>query len=288
MPINASPLYYVAEERYLNATTKEEKITCLEEMIRELPKHKGTENLLAQLKRKLAKLKAQEGKKKGARSSGIEKTGDAQICIMGETNSGKSSMLKELTGKIIKINENQYTTTKPEVAILNYGGAKLQLIELPATFENEHLSLLTSCDIILALCENQKEKKKLGDLIKGKRVLPKTIFIRSKADLDLNNLPTADLKISTKTGEGLEELKKIIWNRLKLIRVYTRTNNKVEGVPVVLKKDASVRNFALEIHKDLFDNFKFARVFEKEKPGSKRVGLKYKLKDGYIVEIHTN
>lgn len=62
MPINATAEYYLAEKRYLDARTKEEKIAALEEMIRQLPKHKGTENLLAQLRKRLAKLK-HEGKK---------------------------------------------------------------------------------------------------------------------------------------------------------------------------------------------------------------------------------
>ncbi len=51
MPINATQDYYLAEERYLQADTREEKIAALQDMIRELPKHKGTENLLGQLKK---------------------------------------------------------------------------------------------------------------------------------------------------------------------------------------------------------------------------------------------
>lgn len=284
MPINASPLYYLAEERYLNAQTKEEKIAYLEEMIRELPKHKGTENILSKLKRKLSKLKFQEGKRKGPKGSGIEKTGDAQIYIIGETNSGKSSLLKKLTGKEIEISEKRYTTTKPEVAIFDCSGAKLQLIELPATFKSIYLSLLNTCDLILALYINVKERKKLVELLNRKKVLSKSIFIKSKADL--HNTQETDLKISIKTGEGIEELKKIIWNKLNLIRVYTKTNNKIESVPVVLKDSATIRDLALEIHKDFVDNFKFARISDNTK-FNKKVGLKYKLKERDVVEIHT-
>ena len=285
MPINAGPGYYVAEERYLKAESKEEKISALEAMIRELPKHKGTENLLAQLKRKLAKLKAQEGKIKKFKGWGIEKTGDAQICILGKTNSGKSSLLKELTKKEIKISEKKYTTIKPEVAIFNYSGAKLQLIELPSTFKSVHLSLLDTCNLILALYTNDEEKKELFELLSRKRILSKTIFVLSKGDLSKKS---RELVVSTKTKQGLEKLKKIIWERLYLIRVYTKTANKIEKTPVVLKQGAIVKDLALEIHKDFFENFKFARIFDNEKISVKKVGTNYKLKEGDVVEIHTS
>lgn len=284
MPINAGPEYYVAEERYLKAETKEEKISALEDMIKELPKHKGTENLLAQLKRKLAKLKAQEGKRKKFKGAGIEKTGDAQICIIGETNSGKSSLLRELTGKEIKVSEKKYTTTKPEVAIFDYGGAKIQIIEIPSTFKNVYFSLLDSCNLILSLYTNEEEKKKLLRLLDKKRVLSKTLFVLSKSDLSDKKL---DLSISTKTKEGLEKLKETIWKKLNLIRVYTKTGNKIEKTPVVLKQGATVKDLALEIHKDFFENFKFARISDNTEYNGRKVGLKYKLKEGDIVEIHT-
>ncbi|MCD6274645.1 MAG: TGS domain-containing protein [Candidatus Aenigmarchaeota archaeon] len=284
MPINAGPEYYLAEEKYLKAKTKEEKILALEEMIRELPKHKGTEKLLAQLKRKLAKLKTQEGKRKKFVGERIEKTGDAQICIVGETNSGKSSLLKELTGKNVEISEKRYTTTKPEIAVLDYGGAKLQLIEIPSTFENIYTSLLSTCDLILALYTNTKEKETLSNLLERKKVLSKTIFVLSKSDL--SNKKT-NLFVSTKTKKGLENLKKTIWDKLKLIRVYTKTNNKIEKIPVVLKEGSTVKDLALEIHKDFFENFKFARISDNTN-FIKKVGLKYKLKEGDIVEIHSS
>jgi hypothetical protein len=279
MPINATNEYFLAEKRYLEANTKEEKIVALEDMIRELPKHKGTENLLAQLKRRLAKLKAQETKKKG-RSHNIEKTGNAQICIVGETNSGKSSLLKELTGKNVEINDQKFTTTKPEIGIFNYEGALLQIIEIPATLENKYLYLLDTCDLILALYVNNNEKEKLKDFLNERKVLGKTIFISSKSDLN-------DIKISTHTGKGLKNLKELIWEKLELIRVYTKTKEKIEKKPIILKKEATIKDLALNIHKDFFEHFKFARIFDNTKYSGRKVGLKYKLKEGDTIEIFT-
>ncbi|HOQ30301.1 MAG TPA: GTP-binding protein HSR1, partial [Armatimonadota bacterium] len=53
MPANLTPAYREAEERFRQATTPEEKIECLEEMLAVIPKHKGTEKLQADIKRRL-------------------------------------------------------------------------------------------------------------------------------------------------------------------------------------------------------------------------------------------
>jgi len=287
MPINAGPLYYLAEEKFLKATTPEEKIKCLEEMIREVPKHKGTENVLSQLKRKMAILKAEaKSAKKGAKLKGIEKTGDAQVCIIGKTNSGKSSLLNALTGKEVKISEKAFTTTRAEVAMMNYGGANIQMVEIPSTMDTQLMSLLYTCELIVVLFTNLKEKQELGQMLKKKNLLKKTVFVLSKSD-EGTKLPEK-LIISTKNGDGIENLKKQIWDNLGLIRAYTKRGIKIETVPVVLKKGSTVKDFAKEIHKDFVENFAFARIFDSTQFSSRKVGLNYELKEGDAVEIHTS
>ena len=59
MPTNVTVDYAKAQEKYLKAKTREEKIAALEEMISEAPSHKGGENLRKQLKQRLAKMKQQ-------------------------------------------------------------------------------------------------------------------------------------------------------------------------------------------------------------------------------------
>ena len=56
MPTNLPPDYYDIEERYRAATTNEEKIEYLNEMMAVIPKHKGTDKLRADLRRRLSKL----------------------------------------------------------------------------------------------------------------------------------------------------------------------------------------------------------------------------------------
>jgi hypothetical protein len=79
-----------------------------------------------------------------------------------------------------------------------------------------------------------------------------------------------------------------MWNRLDLIRVYTKSPGKPKIVPpVTLPKDATVKDVAKSIHKDFLKNFSFARVFDSTPFSGQKVGLDFKLKDLDVVEIHT-
>src|SRR3989338_576871 len=98
MPVNAPMEYFKAEEKFKQAKTTEQKIVCLEEMISLLPRHHGSENMHAQLKSRLAKLKRESiSSKKRSGRKGIVKDGEAQVCILGKTMSGKSTILSKLT-----------------------------------------------------------------------------------------------------------------------------------------------------------------------------------------------
>ena len=57
MPANLTQQYLKAEQEYRQASTPEEELACLQAMLREIPKHKGTDHLQAQLKSKIAKAK---------------------------------------------------------------------------------------------------------------------------------------------------------------------------------------------------------------------------------------
>ena len=63
MPANLTPQYREAEERYRQAVTPEEKLVALNEMMAIIPKHKGTEHMRADIKRRISKLKQQDDTK---------------------------------------------------------------------------------------------------------------------------------------------------------------------------------------------------------------------------------
>ena len=289
MPINAGPEYFLAEKKYLQAKTREEKIAALQEMIKTLPKHKGTEKQLALLRKRLAKVKSQKSvKAKSKPRFSIRKLGAAQVCILGLTNSGKSSLLKALTGKDVEIADYSYTTKEPTVGMMPFGDVQIQLIEIPSTFDSESMSLLHNCDGIVVLLDAEnpdEQKKELTNILKQRYLMDKKIlFVVNKSDLESGS---KYIEISVKEKTGLEELKEKIWNNLDLIRVFTKSPGKPKVVPpITLRKGSSVRDVARIVHKDFLKNFKFARIFNDSKFSGSSVGLDYKLKDLDVVEIH--
>lgn len=294
MPVNAGPEYFIAEKKYSDAKTKKEKIVALEEMIRALPKHKSSEKLLADLKKRLAKLKKELGKEAAARATArpkytIRKEGAAQACIVGLTNSGKSSLLRVLTNAKVKIADYPFTTKEPKVGMMNYTGVGIQLVEIPSTFTPDVLAVVRTCDLVLILLDGTKnleeQLKELTDLMEKNNLESKKILIvASKSDEKRNENV---LHVSAKTGDGLLRLKEEIWSRLGLIRVYTKSPAGAKAdKPLTLKPGSTVRDIVKEVHKSMLNNFHFARIFNKTKHSGRKVGMDFILSDLDIVEIH--
>ena len=298
MPINAHPEYLEAEKEYLAAYTIEEKIEKLKKMISTAPRHKGSENLIAQLRLRLSKLKKEletEKSKKKGRSMGIKKDGDAQVTILGFTKSGKSSLLAELTNAKPKISEIPFTTLKPEIGALDLDGIKVQIIELPAYVEDkEILGLARSSDLILALITSLNELIQLSKIIKAENLTDKSLFILNKVE----NVPQDELKkffklpiirISVKEKAGIDDVKQKIFESIRLIRIYTKEPGKKPKIdrPMVLKKDSAVRDLAEKIRKDFPDRFIKARVWgNSAKFPGQTVGIEHVLQDKDIVELY--
>ena len=101
MPANLPPEYFDAEQRYRAAKSPSEKTLCIEEMLRIIPKHKGTDKIRGGLRKRLSKLKTTAQAKKGIskRESAfrIDKEGAGQIVLVGPANVGKSSLVSSLT-----------------------------------------------------------------------------------------------------------------------------------------------------------------------------------------------
>jgi uncharacterized protein len=135
MPANLTPIYMDAEKRYREAKTTEEKIAALEEMLAVIPKHKGTDKLQADLKKRLSKHKEESHKKKGAAVQksmyNIDKEGAAQVIIIGPPNTGKSSLVAKLTKASPEIAPFPHTTHKPMPGMAQFENIQFQLVDTP-------------------------------------------------------------------------------------------------------------------------------------------------------------
>jgi ribosome-interacting GTPase 1 len=136
MAVNLTPQYHEADARYRAARTPEEKLAALEEMWRELPKHKSSEKMQAELKKKLSaarKALQQHGKKGAGRADpfSIPKSGVGQIALIGTPNAGKSSIVGGLTNASVRIADYPFATSVPLPGMVSYEDVQIQLIDTP-------------------------------------------------------------------------------------------------------------------------------------------------------------
>ncbi|MCX7961804.1 MAG: 50S ribosome-binding GTPase, partial [Burkholderiales bacterium] len=137
MPANLTPEYRAAEAAYRRARDPEERLECLREMLRVMPKHKGTDHLQADLKRRIKELsEALEAPKKGGARGGpalvVRPEGAAQIALLGPPNAGKSALHARLTGSGAEVAPYPFTTQVPQAGMMPFEDIAFQLVDLPA------------------------------------------------------------------------------------------------------------------------------------------------------------
>lgn len=137
MPANLSPEYKAAESALRKTRDPHERLNALREMLRTIPKHKGTEHLQADIKARIKDLADQieGGLRKGGGHGGpalvIRPEGAAQLALVGPPNAGKSSLHAQLTGSNAHAGPYPFTTQHPEAGMLPFEDIQFQLIDLP-------------------------------------------------------------------------------------------------------------------------------------------------------------
>ncbi len=136
MAANLTPQYLEAEAKYRAAKTPAEQLAALEEMWRELPKHKSSEKIQAELKKKLSatrKALQQGGKKSVARADpfSVPRSGAGQVALLGTPNVGKSSIVGGLTNAHVKIADYPFATAVPVPGMVPFEDVQVQLIDTP-------------------------------------------------------------------------------------------------------------------------------------------------------------
>jgi len=269
MPTNVTIEFIKAQAKLAEAKTREEKIAALEEMLSTCPSHKGCDTMRAEIKSKLAKLRRQTSGKTARRITTIAKEGDAQVSLVGLTQSGKSTLLSKLTNAKPKISNRPYTTTKPVIGSMEWTGVKIQLVEIPSTFHKIHMNIAQNCDGVVLVYRNKEELVELRELISKFRIRKPIVEVDSGSD-------------------DSDRVKEKIWSILGLIRIYCKEpGKKPEKKALVMRKGGNVEEAANQVHKDFVKFFKFARVWGRSvKHAGERVGMEHVLEDKDVLEIH--
>ena len=265
MPTNLPPEYFDAEKRYRTASTPAEKLTCIEEMLAIIPKHKGTDKLRADLRKRVSKLKsaAQAKKSLGRHESAyhINKEGAGQVVIVGATNVGKSALVATLTNAAPEVADFPHTTWKPTPGMMPMENIQIQLIDTPPMSKEyvdpELMDLIRRCDLVLLMVDLQTDPlQQLEDtvaLLEEYRIVPLRLKDRYMDQRGISLVPflvmanknddaatDEDLDIfrellndnwpmiatSVTTGRNLDLLKETIVERLNIIRVYSKSHGK--------------------------------------------------------------
>jgi small GTP-binding protein len=240
----------------------------------------------------------------------VKKEGDAQVMLLGPPNIGKSSLLKKLSSIQIKVADYQFTTLKPIPTIVDFGGAHVQIVEIPGLVQGategkgggramlsaarnaNYLVLMTSVDTPLQKVREVSDEMQRADLprprfiICNKIDLPQGAEAVQKIRSEFSGLEI--VPISVETSEGVEELKETIWRNLQLIQVFPKKRSEKGKVrPIVLSVGATVQNFVDEMPSGVAERFNFAKVWgpSAKFPGQ-QAGLEHVLSDGDTLELH--
>ncbi|WP_456367267.1 OBG GTPase family GTP-binding protein [Thermococcus sp.] len=249
MPTNVTAEYLAAEEEYRNAKTIPEKIRALEKMYATVPKHKGTEKLRLQIKRKLAELRKELEKQRqlkkggGGPSMAVKKEGAAQIVLAGLPNVGKSSLLRALTNVETDVADYAFTTVEPVPGMMHHKDVQIQLVEVPGLVEGaalgkgmgpQLLSVIRNADAIAIVVDLSK------DPVKQMEILLKEF---ERAGIKVNKRrPRVEIKRTASGGiiiNGQENIKGDISEVMKMLR-----EERIHSAEITVKEPVTLEEFA--------------------------------------------
>jgi len=324
MPANLTPDYRNAEKIFRQAKTAAEKIAALEQMLATIPKHKGTEKMQADIKRRLAKTRSAatqaRGKGGGVDIFFVEKQGAGQVALVGTPNAGKSSLVAAVSHAKVKVAPYPYATHAPVPGMMPFEDIQIQLVDLPpvsaeglvpgmaGTLRNADILMICldlSADDVLEQAEVCLRALEARGLVREGQKGPegasakRMIFVGTKTDAPgtkdnleaLRGLRT-DLEpfvvTSAETRQGLEDLGKRLFAMLDVVRVYSKEPGKPADLrqPFIVPRGSTVMDLAETIHRELAQNLKRARIWGGDKYDGQAVQRDHVLADKDVIELH--
>ena len=161
MPANLPPQYFEAEKVYRQAKTPEDKVEALEAMLAIMPKHKGTDKLRAELRRRIAKFSEEAQRRPSVTRKGsaynIRKEGAGQVVLVGLPNTGKSQLVSACTEAFTTVADYPYATKEPLPGMMRFENIQIQLLDMPPITDREakpwFSHLLRNADVLLIMID---------------------------------------------------------------------------------------------------------------------------------------
>jgi len=325
MPANLTADFLKARNELRAAKDTQAKLAALEKMLATIPKHKGTDHMQADIKRRIAKLKEEQGKTsrhRGPQLDHIEREGAGQVVLLGPPNSGKSSILAALTNAHPEVADYPYSTVLPLPGMMKFDDVQIQLVDLPpisAEYSEPWLySLVRQADLCLLILDGSLEAEELSDAVEEIIMLLEERHIRlvpqreeTEEEMRVRDVPCrivltrgdlGDLAAlveelselfpvivtSPVDGSGLDALREGVFSALNVIRVYTKLPGKPADMvePYVLPAGSTALDAVRMVHRDFVDRLKYIRVWGSGKFDGQQVPSTHILADRDIIEIH--
>jgi hypothetical protein len=266
---------------------------------------------------------AKKAAKKGI-SHKIPREGAGQITILGAPNVGKSQMLASLTNAHPEVAPFPFTTHAPQPGMMKWQDVQVQLIDTPPItgdyLESYLAGMIRSADAALLvldlsvdegieqtdelLLRLEDAKTRLvtrasSDVGENLVVEQKTLLVANKIDT-----PGADdrlamarelygerfeiVPVSATAGTGMEELRERVYRFLNVVRVYTKAPGKPadRDRPFTTPVGSTVIDVARLVHRDVAEQFKYARIWGTGVFDGQTVGREHVVHDGDLLELH--
>jgi uncharacterized protein len=247
------------------------------------------------------------------------------VVILGGPNAGKSQLLASLTRATPEIAPYPFTTREPQPGMMPWEDVMVQLIDTPPitadVLDANVLGLIRGADVALLVVDIGNDDgidavQALIEKLSGEKTrlaresylaeedigvsFTQTLLVLNKIDLggvddrlallkEFCPLDFAEHRISAQEKTGLEELKAAIYRSLNVVRVYTKLPQKKEpdyDKPFTLRQGQTLLDVAELVHRDLAENFQYARVWGSNVIGGSTMKGDYVVHDKDVVEIH--
>ncbi|HIP75147.1 MAG TPA: TGS domain-containing protein [Thermococcus paralvinellae] len=273
MPTNVTAEYLAAEEEYRNARTIAEKIRALEKMYATVPKHKGTEKLRLQIKRRLAELRKelerqQAQRKGGGYSFSVKKEGAAQIVLAGLPNVGKSSLLRQLTGVDTDVADYPFTTVEPIPGMMTHKDVQIQMVEVPGLVEGaalgkgmgtQLLAVIRNADAIAIVIDLSQDPVRQMEIILKEFERAGIKLNKRRPRIEIKRTPMGGIVIN-----GQENIKGDISEVMRMLR-----EEKIHSAEITVKEPVTLEEFSDALDDSLVWRRAIIIANKGDAPGSK-------------------